>query len=52
MNNLRFADDVILIDEDPKELEKMIEELEEKSKEGGLKMNLLKTNKLVGEEER
>ncbi len=43
LNNLRFADDVMLIAKNSKELEGMTKELAEKSEEAGLKINMKKT---------
>jgi len=49
LNNLKFADDVILITSNPNELQTMLTELDEKSKEVGLKMNLKKTQVMYNE---
>ena len=46
LSNLRFADDVVLIEEDPDKMKTMVEELEIKSREAGLEMNVIKTKKL------
>lgn len=43
LNHLRFADDIVLISTDIGELNAMMHDLNEKSKEIGLKMNLSKT---------
>jgi hypothetical protein len=43
LNNLRFADDIVLIASTPNDLQKMINELNEKSNEVGLTINLQKT---------
>ena len=43
LNNLRFADDVALIGEDPQEIEECLNDLEAESKKVGLKMNMEKT---------
>ncbi|XP_023217382.1 sodium channel protein type 3 subunit alpha-like [Centruroides sculpturatus] len=43
LTHLRFADDVAIITDSPSELQDTIQELENKSKEVGLKMNLNKT---------
>ena len=43
LNNLRFADDVILIAKSHKELQEMVEELINMGEEAGLEMNLGKT---------
>ena len=54
LNNLRFADDIVLVSEDPGELQEMLEQLNTESKAVGLKMNLSKTqvmfNDLIEEE--
>jgi hypothetical protein len=43
LNNLRFADNIILITNDFTQLEKMLSELIEKGEEAGLEINLSKT---------
>lgn len=43
LNNLRFADDIVLISDDIKEIESMLQELNEESQRVGLKMNISKT---------
>lgn len=43
LNHLRFADDLVLLEEDPKKLEYMIQTLADRSKELGLEMNSGKT---------
>jgi hypothetical protein len=43
LNHLRFADDLILLTDDPAELQSMLTELEEQSKLVGLTMNTSKT---------
>ena len=43
LNNLRFADDIVLIARNEKELEGMAEDLRRESNEMGLTMNLTKT---------
>ncbi|CAH0723827.1 unnamed protein product, partial [Brenthis ino] len=43
LNHLRFADDIVLFEEDPKKLELMIKDLAAKSKEVGLERNKNKT---------
>ena len=43
LNNLRFADDIVLIASNPDDLQTMVNELSEKSNEAGLKINLQKT---------
>ena len=51
MNNLRFADDVALIGENPQEIEECLNDLETESQKLGLKINIEKTkiqrNKLI-----
>ena len=47
LSHLRFADDIVLITEDPRNLQKMLEELNIKSKDIGLKMNLKKTQVMI-----
>ena len=51
MNNLRYADDVVLIATSEEELEEMIQELNEKGKMKGLTMNINKTKVLTKGEE-
>ena len=43
LNHLRFADDIVLISSNATELQEMMQELENRSKEIGLRMNLNKT---------
>ena len=43
LTHLRFADDLVLFDEKPETLEKMLESLNEESKKVGLAMNYTKT---------
>ena len=43
INNLSFADDIILVAKTPKELQQMLEDLQSMSKEIGLKMNTSET---------
>ena len=43
LNHLRFADDVVLIASNPRELGEMLQELNARSKEVGLKINPAKT---------
>ena len=43
INNLSFADDIILVAKTPKELQQMLEDLQSMSKEIGLKMNKSET---------
>lgn len=47
LNHLRFADDLVLLEEDPKLLESMIQTLADKSRELGLKMNFNKTKMMT-----
>jgi hypothetical protein len=49
LNHLRFADDIILIATTTTDLQQMIQEVEEKSKAVGLKLNLQKTKVLLSE---
>ena len=52
INNLRFADDIDLIDEDEERLEDMLNTLNEEGKRYGLTMNFDKTKTMVfGEKE-
>ncbi|KAI8440289.1 hypothetical protein MSG28_001642 [Choristoneura fumiferana] len=51
MNHLRFADDIILLEEDPTKLEIMIKTLAEKSKEVGLEMNNSKSKLMTNSTE-
>lgn len=48
LNNLRFADDIILISNNVRDLEKMAIELEKEGREAGLIINLEKT-KLISD---
>lgn len=43
LSNLRFADDIVLLNTNREELQEMARELEEVSKQGGLEMNIKKT---------
>ena len=43
LNNLRFADDIVLISSDVSELGEMLEQLNNAAKKVGLRMNLSKT---------
>lgn len=52
LNHLRFADDIILLEEDPKKLEHMIKEIVEKSREVGLEINADKTKLMTNSTER
>ena len=45
--NHRFADDIFLCTETPQELQLMLQELSDKSKRMGLKMNIAKTKVMV-----
>ncbi|CAH2097703.1 unnamed protein product [Euphydryas editha] len=47
LNNLRFADDIILLEEDPSLLEFMIQTLADRSREVGLELNSSKTKLLT-----
>jgi hypothetical protein len=49
LNNLRFADDIVLIANDPANLQIMLNELALVSQEVGLKMNLSKTKVMFNE---
>jgi len=42
LNNLRFADDIVLISSNSSEIQEMLQDLENESIEGGLEMNLRK----------
>lgn len=50
LNHLRFADDIVVISNDINQLKDMLEELQETSKQIGLKMNLNKTKIMTSEE--
>lgn len=43
LNNLRFADDIVLTSEDPEEMKEMLEQIRTESLKVGLKMNIKKT---------
>ena len=43
LSNLRFADDIFLCTETPQELQQMLQELSDESRQMGLKMNITKT---------
>lgn len=43
LNNLRFADDIVLISTKKEELTEMANELEKESRDGGLVMKMKKT---------
>ena len=47
LSNLRFADDIFLCTETPQELQQMLQELSDESRQMGLKMNITKTNVMV-----
>ena len=49
LNNLRFADDIVLFSESWEELQKMIEDLNRESRNVGLKMNMSKTKIMFNE---
>ena len=49
LNNLRFADNIVLISKDPQELQAMINQLNTYSKAIGLEMNLFKTQIIFNE---
>lgn len=51
LSHLRFADDIVLISTDIQELKSMLQDLNEKSKEIGLKMNLDKTKIISNSQE-
>ena len=44
INNLRYADDTILMAESKEELKSLLMKLKEESKKAGLKLNIQKTN--------
>lgn len=50
LNHLRFADDIVLLEENPKALEKMIQALNTESSKVGLKMNITKTKLMTNSE--
>ena len=47
LSNLRFADDIFLCTETPQELQQMLQELSDESRQMGLKMNITKTKVMV-----
>lgn len=51
LSHLRFADDIVLISTDIQELKSMLQDLSEKSKKIGLKMNLDKTKIISNRQE-
>ncbi|XP_013383867.1 uncharacterized protein LOC106154146 [Lingula anatina] len=48
LNHLRFADDIIIVADDAKDLEEMLEALADESAKSGLKMNTSKTKVMFG----
>ena len=44
INNLRYADDTILMAENEEELKSLLMKVKEKSEKAGLKLNIKKTN--------
>ena len=44
INNLRYADDIILMAENPKELKNLLTKVKEDSQKFGLKLNIQKKN--------
>ena len=47
ISNPRFADDIFLCTETPQELQKMLQELSDESRQMGLKMTITKTKVMV-----
>jgi hypothetical protein len=47
INNLRYADDTVLLAENPEELQHLVKEVSMKSREYGLEMNIKKTKTMV-----
>ena len=47
LSNLRFAADIFLCTETPQELQQMLQELSDESRQMGLKMNITKTKVMV-----
>ena len=47
LSNIRFADDIFLCTETPQELQQMLQELSDESRQMGLKMNITKTKVMV-----
>ena len=47
LSNLSFADDIFLCTETPQELQQMLQELSDESRQMGLKMNITKTKVMV-----
>ncbi|CAH2091439.1 unnamed protein product [Euphydryas editha] len=52
LNHLRFADDIVLFEENPSKLQKMIDELNNESNNVGLFMNIKKTKLMTNSENR
>ena len=47
INNMRFADDTLLVAEGEEELQELVDEVKEESMKNGLKMNVKKTKTMV-----
>ena len=47
MNNLRYADDTILMVESEEELKSLLMKVQEESEKAGLKLNIQKTNTMA-----
>ena len=47
INNLKYADDTTLMAENEEELKSLLMQVKEESEEGGLKLNIQKTNIMV-----
>ncbi len=47
LSNLRFADDIFLCTETPQELQQMLQELSDESRQMGIKINITKTKVMV-----
>ena len=47
LSNLRFSDDIFLCTETPQELQQMLQELSDESRQMGLKRNITKTKVMV-----
>ena len=47
LSNPRFADDIFIYTETPQELQQMLHELSDESRQMGLKMNIAKTKVMV-----
>lgn len=47
LRDLRFADDIVLIDDDPEELQRSLNELNDQGKKVGLKINTAKTKAMT-----